>query len=52
VEINPKTAGVFLRRFTLGHIRQFDQALGQVHRRAFDLLCNGTVDKRDPDFHR
>lgn len=36
--INPKTAGVFLRRFTLGHIRQFDKALEQVHRRAFDLL--------------
>ena len=36
--INPKTAGVFLRRFTLGHIRQFDRALQVVHLRAFDLL--------------
>lgn len=36
--INPKTAGVFLRRFTLGHIRQFDRALQAVHLRAFDLL--------------
>lgn len=36
--VNPKTAGVFLRRFTLGHIRQFDRALQAVHRRAFDLL--------------
>lgn len=36
--INPRTAGVFLRRFTLGHIRQFDRALQAVHRRAIDLL--------------
>ena len=36
--INPRTAGVFLRRFSLGHIRQLDKALEQVHRRAFDLL--------------
>lgn len=36
--INPKTAGVFLRRFTLGHIHQLDRALEVVHRRAFDLL--------------
>ncbi|MGH9891864.1 MAG: hypothetical protein ACREA0_07765, partial [bacterium] len=34
----PQTAGSFLRRFTLGHIRQLDKALRAVHRRAFELL--------------
>ncbi len=34
----PQTAGSFLRRFTLGHIRQLDKALRAVHLRAFELL--------------
>jgi Transposase DDE domain group 1 len=34
----PQTAGTFLRRFYLGHIRQLDKALRQVHRRALGLL--------------
>ena len=34
----PQTAGSFLRRFTLGHIRQLDKALREVHLRAFGLL--------------
>jgi hypothetical protein len=34
----PQTAGTFLKRFTLGHIRQLDKALRAVHRRAFELL--------------
>lgn len=34
----PQTSGAFLKRFTLGHIKQFDKALRQVHLRAFDLL--------------
>lgn len=34
----PQTAGSFLRRFTLGHIRQLDKALRAVHQRAFKLL--------------
>ncbi|MCA1672542.1 MAG: IS1380 family transposase, partial [Actinobacteria bacterium] len=34
----PQTAGSFLRRFTLGHIRQLDRALRAVHLRAFQLL--------------
>jgi len=34
----PQTAGSFLRRFTLGHIRQLDKAIREVHLRAFDLL--------------
>lgn len=37
----PQTAGTFLRRFTLGHIRQFDKALRQVHQQAFDRLDHG-----------
>jgi Transposase DDE domain group 1 len=31
----PQTAGSWLRRFTLGHIRQLDKALAQVQRNAF-----------------
>ena len=31
----PQTAGTWLRRFSLGHIRQLDRALAGVHRRAF-----------------
>ena len=31
----PQTAGTWLRRFTLGHIRQLDKALIEVHRNAF-----------------
>lgn len=31
----PQTAGTWLRRFTLGHIRQLDKALAQVQRNAF-----------------
>ncbi|MGQ0803884.1 MAG: IS1380 family transposase [Actinomycetota bacterium] len=31
----PQTAGTWLRRFTLGHIGQFDKALAQVQRHAF-----------------
>jgi hypothetical protein len=34
----PQTAGTWLRRFTLGHIRQLDKALESVHRRAFSAL--------------
>lgn len=34
----PQTAGTFLRRFTLGHIRQFEKALRQVHQQAFACL--------------
>lgn len=34
----PQTAGSFLKRFTLGHIRQLDKALRAVHLRAFQLL--------------
>lgn len=32
----PQTAGAWLRRFTLGHIRQLDKALAQVQRTAFE----------------
>jgi len=46
--VHPKTAGVFLRRFTLGHIRQLDKALEKVHLRAFSLL--GITDKLTLDF--
>ena len=31
----PQTAGSWLRRFTLGHVRQLDKALTQVQRNAF-----------------
>lgn len=34
----PQTAGVFLRRFSLGHIGQLNKALRAVHLRAFQLL--------------
>jgi len=34
----PQTAGSFLKRFTLGHIRQLDKTLRVVHLRAFELL--------------
>ncbi|CAN5610611.1 hypothetical protein BH24ACT26_BH24ACT26_09010 [soil metagenome] len=34
----PQTAGSFLKRFTLGHIRQLDKALRGVHLRAFKQL--------------
>lgn len=37
----PQTAGTFLRRFTLGHIRQFEKALRQVHQQAFACLDVG-----------
>ena len=33
----PQTAGAWLRRFTLGHIRQLDKALEATQRRAFVL---------------
>ena len=46
----PQTAGAFLRRFTLGHIRQLDKALRAVHRRAFELLGVGHGDKLTLDF--
>jgi hypothetical protein len=31
----PQTAGTWLRRFTLGHVRQLDKALAEVQRTAF-----------------
>ncbi len=34
----PQTAGTWLRRFSLGHIRQLDKALASVHRRAFTAM--------------
>lgn len=42
----PQTAGIFLRRFSLGHIRQLDKALREVHRNAlsFDLSTEVTLD--------
>jgi hypothetical protein len=46
----PQTAGSFLRRFTLGHIRQLDKALRAVHRRAFELLKVGKGDRITLDF--
>ncbi len=45
-----QTAGSFLRRFTLGHIRQFDKALRAVHRRAFELLKVKKGDRVTLDF--
>jgi hypothetical protein len=33
----PQTAGTWLKRFTLGHIRQLDRALRHVVRRAYEL---------------
>src|SRR6266542_6261621 len=46
----PQTAGSFLRRFTLGHIRQLDKALLVEHRRAFELLGVGKGDRLTLDF--
>jgi hypothetical protein len=46
----PQTAGSFLRRFTLGHIRQFDKALRAVHLRAFELLGIKSGDRVTLDF--
>jgi hypothetical protein len=43
----PKTAGVWLRRFTIGHIRQLDRALREIVRRAFEL---SGVDRVTLDF--
>ncbi|MGA7836180.1 MAG: IS1380 family transposase [Acidimicrobiales bacterium] len=34
----PQTAGTWLRRFNLGHLRQLDKALESVHRRAFSAM--------------
>ena len=34
----PQTAGTWLRRFSLGHLRQLDKALASVHRRAFRAM--------------
>ena len=39
----PQTAGTWLRRFTLGHIRQLDKALEAVHRRAISAAQLGEV---------
>lgn len=41
--VAPQTAGAWLRRFSLGHIRQLDRALGEVHRHAFTLAKSSTV---------
>lgn len=46
----PQTAGSFLRRFTLGHIRQFDKAMRKVHLRAFRLLGIKKGDRLTLDF--
>jgi hypothetical protein len=46
----PQTAGAFLRRFTLGHIRQLDKALRLVHLRAFKLLGIGSGGNVTLDF--
>ena len=46
----PQTAGSFLRRFTLGHIRQLDKALRTVHLRAFKLLGIAPGDAVTLDF--
>ncbi len=46
----PQTAGNFLRRFTLGHIRQLDKSLRAVHRRAFELLKVKRGDRVTLDF--
>lgn len=39
----PQTAGTWLRRFTLGHIRQFDKALAEIHQRAFRAARTSAV---------
>jgi len=41
----PQTGGSFLRRFSLGHIRQLDKALRGVHRPPFELLGVGKDDR-------
>ena len=46
----PQTAGSFLKRFSLGHIRQLDKALRAVHLRAFMLLGVSTGDVVTLDF--
>ncbi len=46
----PQTGGSFLRRFTLGHIRQLEGGLREVHRRAFELLGVGKDDRVTLDF--
>jgi len=46
----PQTAGSFLRRFTLGHIRQLDKALRAVHLHAFHLLGTKCGDLLTLDF--
>lgn len=46
----PQTAGSFLKRFTLGHIRQLDKALRAVHLRAFQLLGVKRGDRVTLDF--
>jgi hypothetical protein len=46
----PQTAGSFLRRFTLGHIRQLDKALRAVHLRALQLLGVEAGDRVTLDF--
>ena len=46
----PQTAGSFLRRFTLGHLRQLDKALSAVHQRAFKLLGIKPGDRVTLDF--
>lgn len=46
----PQTAGSFLRRFTIGHIRQLDKALRAVHLRAFELLGIKSGDRVTLDF--
>lgn len=46
----PQTAGAFLKRFTLGHLRQLDKALRAVHLRAFELLGIRSGDSVTLDF--
>ncbi len=46
----PQTAGSFLRRFTLGHIRQLDKAIRAVHLRAFARLGIKAGDRLTLDF--
>ena len=43
----PQTAGAFLRRFSLGHVRQLDKAMAALQRRAYNLAG---VDKVTLDF--
>jgi DDE family transposase len=42
----PQTAGSWLRRFTLGHIRQLDKAMAATQRRAYELaeVSEATLD--------